>query len=319
METILERGIPQAEISPSKISFDAAISSQKDERDNHPQNEDIAFFNQKDGSFGIFDGAGGMANGADSSNFCCSLIQEKIKTIPKNCSLEEGSRHLERISSEVQQAFLGNKDITGGGSTGTFGFLRQDETGSYQAVIANIGDSRAYMYRPGNNALTKLTTDHNIVEYYFRKNGPDEVNRIQGILDEITSPDDLNATLLPLYQRRREITNFFGVNDSRLPFRAEIHSVDLQKGDMLLLTSDGIHDNLTTIEIQQNLSDNIYQSTSDISDRIVRHAAERSQKREFRSKIDDKTALVIRIDPDKKVEASPTATKLSEEFIPQVG
>lgn len=316
-----ERQIPQSEISPAKIPFDAAISSQKDEREAHHQNEDMAFFNKQNGSFGIFDGAGGMDNGAESSKFCSNLIQSELKAISPATPESEVVERFKSIAAEVQQAFLENKKkFNLGGSTGVFGIIRQDESGLRQAIIANIGDSRAYLYRPNSeNSLTKLTTDHNNVEYYLGKYGPGEVKKTQDVLDNATAPEDLDQDMFSLYKERNKITNYFGIDEPRLPFKSEIYTVNLQPNDILLLTTDGIHDNLATTEIAKILSDNQSESSAEISRKIIDESGKRSREGNFRSKKDDMTNLAIKINKSMETKPDTDSQPLSEKFIPKVG
>ena len=66
----------------------------------------------------------------------------------------------------------------------------------------------------------------------------------------------------------------------------------------LLFTSDGIHDNLTTSEIKEIVFFNKIKSSFDISQALIKAAAIRVLEKTFRSKPDDKTAMVIKIVED---------------------
>lgn len=63
----------------------------------------------------------------------------------------------------------------------------------------------------------------------------------------------------------------------------------LRPGDKLILTSDGIHDNLTTDEMENCLRGN---EQTEIS-RIVSSAEARSNSAHIRAKPDDMTAAIL--------------------------
>lgn len=67
---------------------------------------------------------------------------------------------------------------------------------------------------------------------------------------------------------------------------------EVTPGDVLLLTSDGIHDNLTTAEIEAVLiTSNPQYTTASLANRAQMRTFDKSA----RSKDDDMTAVVVRI------------------------
>lgn len=269
----------------SSISLDVHISSQPSEK--HPkENEDYYFFNHKNGSFGLFDGAGGMASGKESSRFCADLVSVELSLIDPKKPLNEIALELGRITQTVNQSFLDNKEnFRLGGSTGIFGLFSFDEQGNNKVIIANIGDSRAYLAHGG--LLDKLTIDDGAVREtstnYFE---------IQDHLDEADSLNDLNDNEKDFFRSRNQISQFFGFQSEVIP---RIIGYDVNPGDILLLTSDGIHDNLTTTEIRNIIFSNKIKNSKDISESLIEASATRSAEKSFRSKADDMTAMVIKI------------------------
>lgn len=86
----------------------------------------------------------------------------------------------------------------------------------HNAMVANIGDSRAYLLR--DQRLQQITRDHSLVTILAEK----------GVIER----DEIYT-----HPRRNELTQFLG-RDSDLG--ADLFEIDLQVGDILLLCSDGL-------------------------------------------------------------------------------
>lgn len=89
--------------------------------------------------------------------------------------------------------------------------------GDSRAVIAHLGDSRAYLYRDGQ--VKRLTSDHTIV---------------QAVIDagEITPEEAARNPNRSVVTRHVMMTP---------PAKPDVNVVDLQPGDRILLCSDGLH------------------------------------------------------------------------------
>ncbi|MDD4937604.1 MAG: serine/threonine-protein phosphatase [Candidatus Shapirobacteria bacterium] len=277
------------ELTPKFPLLDLDFNSLPKKNRTDKQNEDVVFFNTINGSFAVFDGMGGEANGRDSSQFCSDLIQDRLKLLSPNISPQEAVKSLKNIAMNVNQLFMENKSkFNLGGSTATFGILCQNNLGGYQAVIANMGDSRAYLFRSDNQRpLIKLTTDDNNI----KAQAPNNFEKIQNKLDEVLYENQLNNTEKYLFKNRNAITNFFGYENAC----PEINFINLQKGDILLLTTDGVHDNLTTQEISRILLNYQNQNSTEIIKELIGQSQKRSQEGSFRSKSDDMTAMIIKV------------------------
>ncbi len=105
------------------------------------------------------------------------------------------------------------------------------ETRTNDIAIASVGDSRAYVMHEG--ALRAITSDQTWVQ---------EVGRGLGL-------DDAALRTHPM---RHVLTMAVGVASS---VRILYYAVELQKGDLLLLTSDGLHGVVPESEIRRILAD----------------------------------------------------------------
>ncbi len=93
------------------------------------------------------------------------------------------------------------------------------------AVIAHVGDSRAYRLRDGE--LTRMTYDHSLANHLVER----------GLL----KPEEVAS-----YRRRNVITRAVGVKES---VEVDVKIVDIRPGDAFLLCSDGLHGEMDDEEI----------------------------------------------------------------------
>jgi len=137
-----------------------------------------------------------------------------LKALPPDTPVELAIRMAaEKTNAEVvRESRSGDSETAGMGATLVLAILRGND-----AVIAHVGDSRAYLYRNGN--LTALTRDHT--------RGQDKVN--EGLLTEEQAWDHPESSVL---------TRAFGHSD---PLTIDISApIPLKMGDQVLLCSDGL-------------------------------------------------------------------------------
>jgi serine/threonine protein phosphatase PrpC len=204
----------------------------------HKPNEDSLFamqgartHNSEPQQFGLFvvaDGMGGHANGQDASRLAIQTIIDfmlpRISTA--NGLTDEGYKNL--LLEGVQQANLAVhqrnlQDHADMGTTMTAALV----VGS-TAYIANVGDSRTYLYREPYG-LRQITHDHSVVA---------------SLVDAgIIKPDDIYT-----HPKRNQIYRSLGEKPG-----VEIDSFiqPLQANDKLLLCSDGLWDMVRDPDIQR--------------------------------------------------------------------
>lgn len=161
----------------------------------------------------VADGIGGHAAGDVAS----SIAIETLKTeFSRNYRPDMDSGNIEKILRDayfkadeiVSEMAVGER--SGMGTTLVAAFVRDMEI-----YIANIGDSRAYIY---NGHLKQITVDHSLVQELVDK----------GVIE----PE--NRRMHPM---KNVITRSVGGN-----FSVDLYHSKINKGDILLLTSDGLHD-----------------------------------------------------------------------------
>ena len=150
--------------------------------------------------------------------------------------------------------------------------------------IAHSGDSRAYLLR--GDALIGLTIDHSV----FRPVDDAEARAEQEKLANATEKKQLSGEEIIKQTGRNAVTAYLG-GDAIV--RQDIHHYTVQPGDTLLLTSDGIHDNLTHDEIRAIL---LNPTISEYPAALNSAALERSRNlQHYRHKRDDMTTIVVKI------------------------
>lgn len=172
------------------------------------------------GPFGLFavaDGMGGHNDGRDASRQAIQTLSETV--VPKVAGEGDpgGHRCLQLLADGVQAAnravYQRNQERGGDAGTTITAALIIDST----AYIANVGDSRTYLYRAGEG-LTRVTVDHSQVERLIQRG---EISR-----DEAYTHPDRNL----LYRRlggQQEVT-------------IDTFTAFLRVGDALVLCSDGL-------------------------------------------------------------------------------
>ncbi len=170
--------------------------------------------------------------GENGVNDTPTLLEKLIRVV------EEANRAIYSVSSE-------NEGLCGMGTTLTSVCLRGDE-----ALIAHVGDSRAYLFRDG--VLTQLTEDHSLVA--------------QAVREGILTPEQAAR-----HPQRNIITRALGTKDT-----VEVDSlvIKIQKGDLLLLSSDGLHGFVEDPEITDILA-RAAECLDDVTDDLIKGALEK--------------------------------------------
>jgi serine/threonine protein phosphatase PrpC len=167
----------------------------------------------------IADGMGGHANGQDASRIAIQTIVNYIlPQLLKGGDLSsEGYKQLilDGVQRANQAVHQGNVDSHGDMGTTMTGTLIVGTT----AYVANVGDSRTYLYRQGEG-LSKVTQDHSVVASLVSAG--------------IIKPDDIYT-----HPKRNQIYRSLGEREN---VEVDPFVVQLQPDDKMLLCSDGLWD-----------------------------------------------------------------------------
>jgi len=187
-----------------------------------PSNEDNFGFDEKHGVFVVCDGMGGHAAGEVASRIAVdtvlSFFRERKDGPEDDAYLGDaplGARLLAEAVRQANDAILNyaeeHKNTSGMGTT-----LVAARFSDGIFSIANVGDSRIYLFREGQ--LLQLTEDHSLVM--------EQVRRGMITLEQAKKSSAQNI-----------ITRALGTDESTLPDLGEFPA---QSGDILLLTTDGV-------------------------------------------------------------------------------
>jgi serine/threonine protein phosphatase PrpC len=200
-----------------------------------PRNEDAFYVDREAGLFVVADGLGGHNRGDIAAQMVVKLLPKNLthqlesvcRNQPTTTYYAEALRlSLIELNRQIRQ--LGDQDdnLQDMGATVVAVLLVNE-----QAIIAHLGDSRAYLYRDGQ--LEKLTSDHSIVGLL--------VNR-----GEITPQEAEN------HPAKGRLTRYVGMMENVEP---DIRIVDTRSGDRLLLCTDGLWGMLAESQLKAILAE----------------------------------------------------------------
>lgn len=160
--------------------------------------------------YGVADGMGGHNGGETASRLAVQVLKNALRgKKPEARALEIG---MEAANRRIYDMALHESSLSGMGTTVTLLW----ENGG-EALLAHVGDSRAYLWR--NGALSQITQDHSLVAELLR-------SRV------------ITAEMARTHPYRNVITRAVGVDPMVTP---DILTHDLQADDLWLLCSDGLY------------------------------------------------------------------------------
>ena len=260
---------------------------------NNP-NQDALLADEQLGVYAVFDGAGGHEGGDVAANVGRDTLREQFRANP-NADLKKVTQ---KISQEIG-------DNTREGVT-TAAIVHTLEYSPIEAVakveMTTVGDSRVYIIG-ADGEFRGVTIDN--VSASTSKEVRDLTYTRQTNLSTATELKHLSEEDQRAYNRRNVIAEYLGQGKDQDP---AIYQMDIREGDIVLITSDGVHDNLTDAEILAIVRQNNGLSAQEIASRVANAARDRAinDSQHFRAKPDDTTALVLRYSKDmpSKVDSS---------------
>ena len=173
----------------------------------------------------VCDGMGGAKSGNVASTLAAEVFVEEVRqTWIPNMKADDAEQMLRSavklanftVYDQAQQL----EEFSGMGTT-LVALLIQGK----EAIIVNIGDSRAY--RVGKNGIRRLTTDHSLVQMMVERG-------------------DLTPEQARNYPGKNYITRAVGTETVAV---CDVFHLDVERGDCLLLCSDGLSNMIDEQEI----------------------------------------------------------------------
>ena len=173
----------------------------------------------------VCDGMGGAKSGNVASTLATQVFAEEVRQTWKSGmdadDIEQMLRSAVKLANfTVYDQAMQLEEFSGMGTT-LVALLVQDN----EATIVNVGDSRAYLV--GQNGIRKLTTDHSVVQMMVDRG-------------ELT-PEQART-----YPGKNYITRAIG---PEAVAECDVFRADVERGDCLLLCSDGLSNMVDDQEI----------------------------------------------------------------------
>ncbi len=196
------------------------------------------------------------------------------------------ARHVQKMDKKSEQPE--ETSSKKGGSLGTTIALALflPQRNGYLMGYAHIGDSRIYLLRL-NEALQRLTADDGYFEWKIDRgemavqDGPR--------IEQATSAEQLSEEDRDHFDHRNRISQALGDESIRL----HVGQIMIYRDDRVLLCTDGIHDNLTDVEIEETLRKG---ARTTVAKALLKRTVERSEQDLavcLRAKKDDMSLIVI--------------------------
>jgi serine/threonine protein phosphatase PrpC len=248
----------------------------------HPDsNEDRVLCDPALGVAAVFDGIGGEAGGELAARAACGAMAMALDHLPPREDVAGRRRWLATAVQSGHAAIKLSKrlhgDYAGQGTTAVAAVLT-----SHAVLTVCVGDSRAYRARGGK--LELIADEHEDV--VPRPAMADALDRVSSADDFERAPKDLSWA----FTYRNIISAELG-SDTVKP---TVREHRLERGDLILVVSDGVHDNLAHQEMESIVAANAGRPPQTLATALVSRAHQRSQDRgHVRSKDDDVTCAVL--------------------------
>lgn len=170
----------------------------------------------------VCDGMGGSNAGEVASRMTVDTVLRAFAEDPSPDAGEALGRAVQMANGEVWEHNRSRADLQGMGTTCTALAIRPEE-----AVVAHVGDSRAYLVRGGR--IRQITQDHSLVA--------------QLVARKQITPEEARKD-----PRRNVVTRSVGVAPAVEPDVVRLEEPP-RPGDTFLLCSDGLHGQLSDLDL----------------------------------------------------------------------
>ena len=231
-------------------------------------NEDAYLLEPEHGLLAVSDGMGGHSGGEVASGLAVETLRRSLATVPEADYAGQPSvanrralfkwltRSVDSINQSIQTRAEQQPMLQGMGCTLDAVLVRGNGL-----FVAHVGDSRVYQLRKGK--LSRLTEDHSFGQMLLSSGAltPEEVAK---------------------HPQRNVLTRALG------PFptvQVDTAFVEITAGDIFLLCSDGLYNEVATDEIQRILSEGVEKASAALIEAALKNGAR-----------DNVTALVFEVE-----------------------
>jgi protein phosphatase len=248
--------------NPRAFSVEAAAVTDRGLSDKRPENEDSLLNDSAHRIFAVADGVGGAQAGEVASQTAIEVLQEAFANQHAGEDVEDLMEiAIQRANDSIYR--LSREQPRFAMMATTIVALHLD---GLRATVGHVGDSRLYRLAP-DGRLSRETQDHSLVEEEMRAGR-------------------LTPEQAATHPNRNVISRALGAEAS---VEVDIHSLEVERGTVFLLCSDGITRHVTDEELSTVLR----------NARTLEAACEELKRRCFeRGAEDNLTAVVVRVGGD---------------------
>ena len=194
----------------------------------------------------VADGMGGHKAGDYASHYTAETLIESVTEDEEKNPIKIIRKAIEKANERVLEKSLSDEELAGMGTTVVVATV----IGHY-LYVANVGDSRLYLI---TDKITQITKDHSLVEEMVRIG---EINR-----EQARNHPDKNIVTRAVGIKKEVKIDFFDMR--------------LEKGDLILMCSDGLSNMLEDREIEEIIKKG--GELSEIVDELVERANQNGGK-----------------------------------------
>ncbi len=202
----------------------------------------------------VCDGMGGHAAGEVASEMAVDVIAQRA---PLTADAEQLGQAVEEANLAIIRAAAHGVGREGMGTTCTAAMVE-----GTRLVIAQVGDSRAYLVHAGR--IQQLTRDHSLVA-------------------DLVESGQITAEEARTHPNRSVITRALG-SDPRM--QCDLYEMNVDEGDRLLLCSDGLYSMIDDVQIERIM--NMCPDAQDAADMLAEAAVDAGGH-------DNVTAIVVNV------------------------
>jgi serine/threonine protein phosphatase PrpC len=218
--------------------------------------------NPDNGVFSVVaDGMGGISNGAAMSKLAVSVLLDEFSKRDKEADPAEFLEGSVKKAQKAARAEIGSGEMSG--TTVVAVYYKGDNL-----WFISVGDSRIALYRGGR--LTKLNRDHNVAAELDEKLARGEISREAAMAEKT----------------RGSLTSYVGTGDV-FTIDRNIKPLKIEKGDILLLMSDGVFGTVTDDELIKAIESGNLKTAGDTVNSKIKNADKKNQ--------DNFTAVFLKI------------------------
>ena len=172
--------------------------------------------------YAVADGMGGHVGGEVAARVAVETLDQAFERAPTVDGLREA---FSEANAAVWHESQSNRDLRGMGTTLTAVALVGGPEGRDVLALANVGDSRAYVFSGGG--ITQVTDDHSLAEERMRHG-------------------EMSEEEAAVHPQRHILTRALGVSAE---VETDMWELELRTGDRVLLCSDGLTNEVGTEEM----------------------------------------------------------------------